>query len=58
VRLLLDTHVLIWWLEGGARLGKQARAVIGSRANEVRVGAGSDLKRNPAFDGCFTWSEG
>lgn len=37
MRLLLDTHALIWWLEGGARLGEQARAAIRSRANEVRV---------------------
>jgi PIN domain nuclease of toxin-antitoxin system len=37
VRLLLDTHALIWWLEGGARLCEQARAAIRSRANEVRV---------------------
>ena len=37
MRLLLGTHALIWWLEGGARLGEQARAAIRSRANEVRV---------------------
>jgi PIN domain nuclease of toxin-antitoxin system len=35
--LLLDTHALIWWLEGGARLREEARAAIRSRANEVRV---------------------
>lgn len=37
MRLLLDTHALIWWLEGGARLREEARAAIRSRANEVRV---------------------
>lgn len=37
MRLLLDTHALIWWLEGGARLSEQSRAAISSRANEVRV---------------------
>lgn len=37
MRLLLDTHALIWWLEGGARLRDEARAAIRSRANEVRV---------------------
>lgn len=37
MRLLLDTHALIWWLEGGSRLSEEARAAIRSRANEVRV---------------------
>ncbi|MGH3872120.1 MAG: type II toxin-antitoxin system VapC family toxin [Pseudonocardiaceae bacterium] len=37
MRLLLDTHALIWWLAGGARLGEAARIAIQSRDNEVRV---------------------
>ncbi|MGH3812155.1 MAG: type II toxin-antitoxin system VapC family toxin, partial [Pseudonocardiaceae bacterium] len=37
MRLLLDTHALIWWLDGGARLREESRAAIRSRANEVRV---------------------
>ncbi|MGH3864663.1 MAG: type II toxin-antitoxin system VapC family toxin [Pseudonocardiaceae bacterium] len=37
MRLLLDTHALTWWLEGGARLREQVHAAIGSRANEIRV---------------------
>lgn len=44
MRLLLDTHVLIWWLEGGARLREQARAAISSRANEVRVSSVSAVE--------------
>jgi PIN domain nuclease of toxin-antitoxin system len=28
VNLLLDTHVLIWWIENNRRLGKRARAEI------------------------------
>jgi PIN domain nuclease of toxin-antitoxin system len=44
VRLLLDTHVLIWWLEGGARLFEQARAAIRSRANDVRVSSVSAVE--------------
>jgi PIN domain nuclease of toxin-antitoxin system len=28
VNLLLDTHVLIWWLEGSKRLGAQAREAM------------------------------
>ncbi|MGH3964936.1 MAG: type II toxin-antitoxin system VapC family toxin [Pseudonocardiaceae bacterium] len=37
MRLLLDTHTLIWWLEGGVRLREESRAAIRSRANEVRI---------------------
>jgi PIN domain nuclease of toxin-antitoxin system len=44
VRLLLDTHALIWWLEGGTRLGEEARAAIRSRANEVRVSSVSAVE--------------
>ena len=28
MRLLLDTHMAVWWLAGSARLGKRARALI------------------------------
>jgi PIN domain nuclease of toxin-antitoxin system len=28
VRLLLDTHVLIWWLEGNERLSRETAAVL------------------------------
>jgi PIN domain nuclease of toxin-antitoxin system len=44
VRLLLDTHALIWWLEGGTRLREEARAAIRSRANEVRVSSASTVE--------------
>lgn len=37
MRLLLDTHALIWWLAGGGRLREEARTAIQSRANEIRV---------------------
>ncbi|HEU4672732.1 MAG TPA: type II toxin-antitoxin system VapC family toxin [Candidatus Limnocylindrales bacterium] len=30
--VLLDTHVLLWWLAGGDRLSRRATAVIGSAA--------------------------
>ena len=39
MRLLLDTHVLIWWDEG-ARLRREARAAIQS-ADQVYVSAAS-----------------
>lgn len=37
MRLLLDTHALIWFLEDDARLGRQARAAICDGANESLV---------------------
>ncbi len=37
MRLLLDTHALIWWLEGGAHLREESRLAIRSRANEIWV---------------------
>jgi Uncharacterized protein conserved in bacteria len=39
VRLLLDTHVLLWWLGELPRLGPAARAAIASPASEVHVSA-------------------
>jgi PIN domain nuclease of toxin-antitoxin system len=44
VRLLLDTHALIWWLEGGTRLREEARAAIRSRVNAVRVSSVSAIE--------------
>lgn len=40
-RLLLDTHVLLWWLADDPKLGPKARAVIGDGANEIYVSAAS-----------------
>ncbi len=37
MRLLLDTHAVIWWLEKSARLGEAAQSAIGDTANEVFV---------------------
>ena len=41
MRLLLDTHTLIWAMNGDSRLGASARGAIASRANEVFVSAAS-----------------
>lgn len=41
MRLLLDTHALIWWLAGDARLSAVARSAIGDETNEVFVSAAS-----------------
>jgi PIN domain nuclease of toxin-antitoxin system len=39
VRVLLDTHALLWWLADDDRLAKSARDVIGDQSNEVLVSA-------------------
>ncbi len=39
MRLLLDTHVLLWFAAGHPRLGRAAREAIASPANEVLVSA-------------------
>ena len=41
MRLLLDTHALLWWLDGDRRLPTQVRALIGDPTNEVLVSAAS-----------------
>ena len=41
MRILLDTHALIWWLSGDAQLSGPARAAIADEANEVFVSAAS-----------------
>ncbi|HWF07338.1 MAG TPA: type II toxin-antitoxin system VapC family toxin [Bryobacteraceae bacterium] len=41
LRLLLDTHALLWWLADDASLGKRARAAIASISNTVTVSAAS-----------------
>ena len=37
MRLLLDTHALLWWLSDDARLGQYARDLIADPANDVLV---------------------
>jgi PIN domain nuclease of toxin-antitoxin system len=39
VRLLLDTHTLIWWLAGDRQLPDAARKAIADDQNEVYVSA-------------------
>lgn len=41
MRALVDSHVLIWWLEGPERVAAPARAVIATRENEVYFSAAS-----------------
>jgi PIN domain nuclease of toxin-antitoxin system len=41
VRLLLDTHALLWWLDGDRRLSLRARRAIASESNAILVSAAS-----------------
>jgi PIN domain nuclease of toxin-antitoxin system len=41
VRVLLDTHTLLWWLDGDRRLSRRARQTVADEANEVLVSAAS-----------------
>ncbi len=41
VKILLDTHALIWAMNGDPRLGPVARKAIASRTNQVFVSAAS-----------------
>ena len=39
MRILLDTHVLLWWLEASPSLSGQAREMIAAPENTVFVSA-------------------
>lgn len=41
MRLLLDTHVLLWWFTDDPRLSDGARNLISDEANEILVSAAS-----------------
>jgi len=41
MRLLLDTHALLWWFVDDARLSARVRALIADEANEILVSAAS-----------------
>jgi PIN domain nuclease of toxin-antitoxin system len=41
MRLLLDTHALLWWLAGDPSLSQPAQAAITDEANDVFVSAAS-----------------
>ena len=41
MRLLLDTHALLWWLDGDRRLSRKARTAITAESNSVIVSAAS-----------------
>jgi PIN domain nuclease of toxin-antitoxin system len=41
VKILLDTHVVLWWAAGDRRLRKSSRDLIASAENDVAVSAAS-----------------
>ena len=41
MRLLLDTHALLWWLSGDAQLSLKARRAIADRRHDILVSAAS-----------------
>ena len=41
MRLLLDTHILLWWLMGDRRLPKALAKAVGSPESDVAVSAAS-----------------
>ena len=41
MRVLLDTHAFLWWLDGDRRLSRRARVVVGDAGTDVLVSAAS-----------------
>ncbi len=41
MKILLDTHALLWWLQDNPRLGGKARQVIADPANSIFVSVAS-----------------
>lgn len=41
MRVLLDTHALLWWFDGDRRLPKRMQALIADEGNEILVSAAS-----------------
>lgn len=49
MRLLLDTHALLWWLYGDAKLSSPAHKVIAEEGHEVFVSAASAWEISTKF---------
>ncbi|MGF9759475.1 type II toxin-antitoxin system VapC family toxin [Microvirga sp. 0TCS3.31] len=41
MRILLDTHALLWWLAGDPRIERQAQDLIADPANDILVSSAS-----------------
>ncbi len=44
MKMLLDTHALLWWLAGDETLSQKARDEIGNTDNEIMVSAASAME--------------
>jgi PIN domain nuclease of toxin-antitoxin system len=44
LRLLLDTHALIWWLAGDEALSRRAREAIADEVNDIAISAASAME--------------
>lgn len=49
MRLLLDTHALLWWFTDDARLSAKARKLILDEGNEILVSAASAWEVSTKF---------
>lgn len=49
MRLLLDTHAVLWWFNGDAALSAVARAAIEPQDNQVFVSAASAMEVSTKF---------
>lgn len=49
LRLLLDTHALIWWLAGDEALSPRAREAIENEDNSIAVSAASAMEIATTF---------
>ena len=41
MKLLLDTHAFLWWIEGTRAVGRRARAAVSNPDNEVLISIAS-----------------
>lgn len=41
MKLLLDSHILLWWADGSKQLGAKARSLLSIGGNEIFVSAAS-----------------
>jgi len=49
LKLLLDTHALIWWLNGNEALSLRAREAIADEGNSIAVSAASAMEVSTKF---------
>jgi PIN domain nuclease of toxin-antitoxin system len=49
LRLLLDTHALIWWLAGDKALSRRTREAIADETNSVAVSVASAMEISTKF---------